>query len=876
VNSGERYRLLEKIAAGSFATVFRAEDLELRREVAVKQIHEQFLNDSKQLERYWGEAQLLASLQHPNIVTIYDIVREKGWLIMELMQTNLADRQAGRAMDLVSLRTVLAHCLRALKFLHEHGIVHGDIKPSNLMIDRRKRIKLGDFGLARRVSDEDGSLVKGTTKYMAPEVVSDEFGDVGPASDLYSLGFAAYELMCGEPFETLFPGLNAHGRDKQLAWIMWHAARDRRLPPIARVLEGVPDDLAKVIEKLSTKDPAQRYPSADAALADLNVDLRVIKTDGTPLETPQTNPAQERRFKLVVGLFVFSMLMSTAMWFFGGSETARPKARSGLVRKVRPAERELIIEDEETGIPEAIKMGQKPSLLLTNGLTKNQKKILLEEVEEGDRIRVIEQGNGVEFVLRRPIHTVGHILRIDERAKALTLFTDDKAAQRHEIYIQVGQQSKLTLNNSEIPFIELREQDRADILHIESANNADQQIALSLDARRTIRATGFIRAVNLPARQMSFDIRQGATTRLLELPFSKTCSILLPNGTKITANELKGDDLHAVDRISVEYDVEITKLDVKRNKTVTGLIKLVDPAAQSVVVQANDGKQHTFVASPQTEIDIAGESAKLDDLRESDQTRVSFNSSDDGKSSTAVTIDATRPIKHDRTVIVIGVEHFADKSMPHADFVLNDVQLLADALRHRYCVAPERLVVLKDPDLKRVEDGLKQTLEHVLAQTQVIVIFEGQAFEEGGEYYLAAQDFQVAKPVETGLSLKWLIETLEQSVSREKLLVLDTFQVGNSERVAPQPSPRKMLESVAGSMKTLHAIAARDDDQRGQEWPGKSHGSFAWQMALAIRGAADDNRDLNLEAAEVFGYLKDSLAKLRFDKARPQTPSLFP
>jgi len=137
-------------------------------------------------------------------------------------------------MPLESLRTTLAHCLRALKFLHAHGIVHGDIKPSNMMIDRRRRVKIGDFGLARRVSNEEGSLIKGTTKYMAPEVVSDEFGEVGPASDLYSLGFAAYELMCGENFEELFPGLNAFGRDRQMAWMMWHAAPDRRLPEIER------------------------------------------------------------------------------------------------------------------------------------------------------------------------------------------------------------------------------------------------------------------------------------------------------------------------------------------------------------------------------------------------------------------------------------------------------------------------------------------------------------------------------------------------------------------------------------------------------------------------------------------------------------------
>ena len=136
MGNSERYEMLEKIGRGSFATVYRARDTELHREVAIKQIHEEYLEDPEQLDRYWNEAQLLASLQHPNIVTVFDLDRERGWLVLELMQSNLAERMQGRPMDLRSLKTTVAHCLRAMKYLHERGIIHGDIKPSNLMLTR--------------------------------------------------------------------------------------------------------------------------------------------------------------------------------------------------------------------------------------------------------------------------------------------------------------------------------------------------------------------------------------------------------------------------------------------------------------------------------------------------------------------------------------------------------------------------------------------------------------------------------------------------------------------------------------------------------------------------------------------------------------------
>ena len=292
MDAHQRYELLEQLGVGDFAAVYRAKDRELGREVAIKQIHAQFLSDTRQLDRYWQEAQLLASLEHRNILTIYDVVRSRGWLVLELMQGTVSQLAKGEPLDLDFLRVTLGCSLQALKFLHDNGIIHGDVKPSNLLVDKRFWVKLGDFGLARRVSNDQGSLVKGTTRYMAPELVSNQFGPVGPASDLYSLGFSAYELMCGSQFESLFPGLEAFGRDKQMAWMMWHAAPDRRLPQISRVLEGVPEDLQTVIQRLVAKNPAQRYKSADEALSDFKSKLAIVDV-GNPFgpsaaeETPE-------------------------------------------------------------------------------------------------------------------------------------------------------------------------------------------------------------------------------------------------------------------------------------------------------------------------------------------------------------------------------------------------------------------------------------------------------------------------------------------------------------------------------------------------------------------------------------------------------------
>lgn len=337
-----RYEIGEEIARGDFATVYRGRDLRLDRDVAIKQLHQEYLNNPKLTERYWQEAQILARLEHPHVMTIYDVVPEKGWLILELMKGSLKDRLGNKPIHLKDLRLTILFVARALSFFQQHDILHGDVKPSNLLIDRNNVIKLGDFGIARRLQSGEGSAVKGATRYIAPEVVSDKFGPVGPQSDIYSLGFSAYELLCGDRFESLFPGLHMFGRDQQLAWIMWHSAVDRRLPRIQDVLEGVPEQLAAVIEKMTQKDPAKRYRSADQIIADLSSSSTVPVGGASQEEAAdreeESRWARRKRYTAVGAVFA-SLLLSAFMLLPSDREPTGqlpPAPTEGRIGKVAP------------------------------------------------------------------------------------------------------------------------------------------------------------------------------------------------------------------------------------------------------------------------------------------------------------------------------------------------------------------------------------------------------------------------------------------------------------------------------------------------------------------------------------------------------------
>ena len=875
--SKERYELLERIGVGSFATVYRARDTELGREVAVKQIAENFMHHPEQMERYWQEAQLLASLQHPNIITFFDIDRERGWLIMELMNGTLGSRVGREPMDLRSVRTALAHCLRALKYLHSRGIVHGDIKPGNLMVDARKRIKIGDFGLARRVSDDDGSLLKGTTKYMAPEMVAEEFGEVGPASDLYSLGFSAYELMCGPNFESLFPGLGAFGRDKQIAWMMWHSAADRNIPEITRVLEGVPEDLAKVVQKLVAKNQADRYQSAEEALSDLNIDVKIVRT-GT--EAPEeVDVPDKKRIAIAGGAFAFSLILSLVMLFSGGEEPKPQEAQAeepiaGVVSHVLP-EKGLFMVTGADGVPLQVEFGDRPRILL------NEKThITAFDLAKDDRVVITKKKdeNGYEYQsisVLRPDENVGYISSIQPELAQLVCEVTE-GAQRGEILIRDAGSAKITLNGVPAGFGELKKDDLITIRHMPGREVGSPRVATEIVALQVRLVEGFIRDVS--PKQLKIETHLQGKQTMFTMDVAVECGVTVNGQQIVDGRLLKPVDLQAGDRVKVRHHQQIVKVDALRAFLHTGILLDLRTVSSSLIVSDENGSPKAFLTSDKSEVTINGQPAALTDLRRNDRLEVTYDQTKQQNDVSAV--DALRPVIGHRIAIVIGNQAYDDNSLTKLPFAASDAKLIQETLIGRYGVSPDKTLLLVNETRVRLEQAIPDWLKKTTIDSEVLVFAVGHAYvDDELKPYLAAKDFDLKRPAESGLSLAWLRQQLEDCPADEKLLLLDICHAGQGADLVKQPSVSSMLAAVQpvrepAVFKTTFAITASGDADRSLTLTDQQHGAFAWYVAEGLSGRGDKNQDVHLEPTELFEFLKTNLASVEVDKKR-QGPTLF-
>ena len=257
-----RYRVLRKIGGGGMADVYLCEDLTLGRRVALKVLLQRFLDDPNFVERFRREAKAAAGLNQANLVSIYDWGEVDGtyFIVMEYVEgETLKDlvRRQGRLGGSEAVR-ILLQLLAALEFAHRTGIVHRDVKPQNVMLDRHGNVKVMDFGIAR-VGDsgmtEAGSIL-GTAQYLAPEQAKGQ--RVDERSDLYSVGIVLYEMLTGTvPFKG----------DSAVTVALKHVNEMAAEP--AQLVPGLPYALNQIVLKAIAKDPDQRYQTAEQFARDL-------------------------------------------------------------------------------------------------------------------------------------------------------------------------------------------------------------------------------------------------------------------------------------------------------------------------------------------------------------------------------------------------------------------------------------------------------------------------------------------------------------------------------------------------------------------------------------------------------------------------------
>ena len=271
---GERYELQELVGTGGMSNVYRAHDRLLERTVALKLLHDRYSNDDEYVERFRREARSAARLSHPNIVTVIDRGDQDGrqFIVFEhVAGKNL--KQVVRESGPLPIRQAVELALeigRALSFAHEHGLVHRDVKPQNVLLNGDGRAKVTDFGIARTL-DVDGvtitGTVLGTSHYISPEQASGE--QVDALSDVYSLGAVMYELLTGE---VPFPG------DNFVAVAMRHIRE--QAPSVLEKRPEVPLRLAAAVERALEKDPADRFPSMHEFVEELEACLEQLGEEG--------------------------------------------------------------------------------------------------------------------------------------------------------------------------------------------------------------------------------------------------------------------------------------------------------------------------------------------------------------------------------------------------------------------------------------------------------------------------------------------------------------------------------------------------------------------------------------------------------------------
>ena len=267
------YRVLEKIGEGGMGEVYKAEDTKLKRIVALKFLTLEVSEEAGDTSRFVREAQAAASLDHPNICTIYEIDEVDGDVFIAMAYVEgetLVGKVEQGPMDLDAAIDIAMQIAEGLREAHENGVIHRDVKPGNIVVTPQGRVKIMDFGLAKLASEctlAEQDMASGTLAYMSPEQVSG--GETDARADIWSLGATLYEMVTGRR-----PFAGAYEQAVVYSILNEEAEAPSTLRP------DIPKELEKIIMKALSKDPSQRYGTAEGILQDLKrVHTRIVPAD---------------------------------------------------------------------------------------------------------------------------------------------------------------------------------------------------------------------------------------------------------------------------------------------------------------------------------------------------------------------------------------------------------------------------------------------------------------------------------------------------------------------------------------------------------------------------------------------------------------------
>lgn len=284
------YELQERIGAGGFGVVYRAYQPLVKREIAIKVIMPEYVNEPNFIRRFEAEAQLVAHVEHIHIVPLYDYWRDQtgAYLVMRWMRGGSLHAELQKGLWPLERIALLVDQLAAgLSSAHHKNVIHRDIKPANVLLDEDKNAYLADFGIAKdighfsdyatMIETEEGDAFMGSPAYQSPEQIKSE--QIGPQSDIYSFGIMLYEILTGLP--------PFHG--EPISTLIFKHLQDT-LPPVYNARPDLPEEVDRVIAKSTEKDPEQRYKTALEMAADFRRAVEGTLGSAVVIETESSFP----------------------------------------------------------------------------------------------------------------------------------------------------------------------------------------------------------------------------------------------------------------------------------------------------------------------------------------------------------------------------------------------------------------------------------------------------------------------------------------------------------------------------------------------------------------------------------------------------------